>query len=96
MARITVEDCLEQIPSRFALVHIASQRARRLLKGARPFVDTDNKLVVTALREVAAGYVVVETGEEKPVEQEVSPELLMSGEAAPEQAPEKAPEKASE
>ncbi|MBI5492910.1 MAG: DNA-directed RNA polymerase subunit omega [Deltaproteobacteria bacterium] len=57
MARITVEDCLKKVPSRFALVHIASQRARELMKGATPFLKTDNKYVVTALREVAAGIV---------------------------------------
>ncbi|MDO8426362.1 MAG: DNA-directed RNA polymerase subunit omega [Deltaproteobacteria bacterium] len=62
MARITVEDCLQKVPSRFMLVHIASQRARELMKGATPFVKTDNKYVVTALREVAAG--IVELAEE--------------------------------
>ncbi len=56
MARITVEDCLKNVPSRFTLVHLAAQRARQLIKGAPTFVKTDNKSVVTALREVAAGY----------------------------------------
>ncbi len=60
MARITVEDCLKKVPSRFMLVHLASQRARTLIKGARPFIDSDNKAVVTALREVAAGFVTPE------------------------------------
>ena len=64
MARVTIEDCLEKVPSRFALVHLASQRARQLLKGARPFVETDNKPVVNALREIAAGYVTI--AEEEP------------------------------
>lgn len=53
MARITVEDCLKQVPNRFELVLLASRRAKQLLKGARPLVETDNKEVVTALREVA-------------------------------------------
>ena len=57
MARITVEDCLEQVPNRFQLVLLAARRAKQLLKGARPLVDTDNKEVVAALREVAAGKV---------------------------------------
>jgi len=57
MARITVEDCLQQVHSRFILVHLASQRARDLMKGAPSLVQTDNKSVVTALREVAAGKV---------------------------------------
>ncbi len=54
MARITVEDCLERVPNRFQLVLLAARRAKQLLKGARPLVDSDNKEIVTALREVAA------------------------------------------
>lgn len=57
MARVTVDDCLEKVESRFVLVHLAAQRARRLLKGARPLVETDNRAVVTALREIAKGEV---------------------------------------
>ncbi|HXI10711.1 MAG TPA: DNA-directed RNA polymerase subunit omega [Thermodesulfobacteriota bacterium] len=57
MARITVEDCLKKVPSRFTLVHLASQRGRQLMKGAPPLVKTDNKAIVTALREIAAGKV---------------------------------------
>ena len=59
MARITVEDCLEQIPNRFSLVLVASERTKQLLHGADQLIDDDrtNKEVVTALREVAAGVV---------------------------------------
>ncbi len=57
MARVTIEDCIEKVPSRFALIHLASQRAKQLLRGARPFVESDNKPIVLALREIAAGYV---------------------------------------
>ena len=57
MARVTVEDCLERVPSRFELVLLAARRAKQLLKGARPLVETTNKEVVSALREVAAGKV---------------------------------------
>ncbi len=53
MARITVEDCLEKVPSRFELVVLAAKRAKQLLKGSRPLVDSDNKEPVTALREIA-------------------------------------------
>ncbi|MBF6571451.1 MAG: DNA-directed RNA polymerase subunit omega [Candidatus Binataceae bacterium] len=60
MARVTVEDCLEQIPNRFELVLSAVRRAKQLLKGARPLVDSDNKEVVTALREIGAGKVVLQ------------------------------------
>jgi DNA-directed RNA polymerase subunit omega len=60
MARITVEDCLEQVPNRFELVLVGARRSKQLLKGARPLVDSDNKEVVTALREIAAGEVTLE------------------------------------
>ena len=57
MARITVEDCLARIPNRFELVVVAARRAKDLLKGSPPLVEADNKEVVTALREIAAGKV---------------------------------------
>ena len=57
MARITVEDCLEKVESRFSLVNLAAKRVKMLLKGATPLVDTDNKAIVNALREIAAGKV---------------------------------------
>ena len=60
MARITVEDCLEKVPNRFELVLLGARRAKQLLKGARPLVESDNKEVVTALREVADGRVTLE------------------------------------
>ena len=64
MARITVEDCLERVPNRFELVLLAARRAKQLLKGARPLVDSDNKEIVSALREVAANKVRLQYGEE--------------------------------
>jgi DNA-directed RNA polymerase subunit omega len=57
MARVTVEDCLERVGNRFALVILAAERARQLSKGARPLVRCDNKPAVTALREIADGRV---------------------------------------
>ena len=57
MARITVEDCLEKVGNRFELVLAGARRTKQLLKGAPPLVDSDNKEVVTALREIAAGKV---------------------------------------
>jgi DNA-directed RNA polymerase subunit omega len=57
MARVTVEDCLEKVTSRFELVILASKRAKQLLKGAKPLLETDNREIVTALREIAAGKV---------------------------------------
>ena len=53
MARVTVEDCLDQVPNRFALVILAAERARQLSRGASAGVDCDNKPAVTALREIA-------------------------------------------
>jgi DNA-directed RNA polymerase subunit omega len=58
MARVTVEDCLEQVPNRFALVVLAAERARQLSRGATPLVECDNKPAVTSLREIADRYVV--------------------------------------
>lgn len=57
MARVTVEDCLEKVPNRFALVILAAERARQLARGADPLVQCDNKPAVTSLREIARGVV---------------------------------------
>ena len=54
MARITVEDCIDKFPSRFELVLVASNRARKLHSGENPTVEIDNdKNTVIALREIA-------------------------------------------
>jgi DNA-directed RNA polymerase subunit omega len=62
MARITVEDCLEEIPNRFSLVLITAERTKQLLKGSDCLLEEDrgNKEIVTALREIAAGKVQVD------------------------------------
>ncbi len=58
MARITVEDCLKEAGNRFALVILAAQRTRQLLKGSQSLVPhRDNREIVTALREIAAAQV---------------------------------------
>lgn len=57
MARITVEDCLDKVSSRFELVRLASVRAKQLRKGAKPTIISDNRDIVIALREIAAGKV---------------------------------------
>ena len=59
MARVTVEDCLITCDNRFALVVLASNRTRQLMKGAPQLVASKNKAAVTALREIAAGKVYV-------------------------------------
>lgn len=63
MARVTVEDCLEKVPNRFALVLMVAKRAKQLLKGAESTVaHKNNKYIVQSLREVAIGNVGYETG----------------------------------
>ncbi len=71
MARITVEDCLEQINNPFELVLVAAKRARRLANGAHAMVDLENdKPTVLALREIAEGLVTQDILEEKEVVEE--------------------------
>lgn len=67
MARVTVEDCLENVDNRFELVLVASKRARQLARqGIDPTVDWDNdKPSVVALREIAAGHVTKEILKQK-------------------------------
>ena len=60
MARITVEDCLLQIPNRFQLVLAATYRARMLNQGHTAKIESKNKAGVTALREIAAGKIGIE------------------------------------
>jgi len=58
MARVTVEDCIDKVDNRFALVLLVSKRAKQLLKGSAPTVSSkNNKYIVNALREVASGSV---------------------------------------
>ncbi|MAJ61207.1 MAG: DNA-directed RNA polymerase subunit omega [bacterium TMED88] len=61
MARVTIEDCIEQVPNRFKLVQVAAIRAKQLKKGAVALVGSEeNKDVVVALREIAAGKVEID------------------------------------
>jgi DNA-directed RNA polymerase subunit omega len=58
MARVTVEDCLDNIDNRFELVLAGTRRARQVAHGAQPLVDWENdKPTVVALREIAEGHV---------------------------------------
>lgn len=57
MARITVEDCLEQINNRFMIVQMAIKRVKQFREGYDPLVECNNKEIVTSLREIAAGKV---------------------------------------
>jgi len=68
MARVTVEDCLDFVDNRFALVHLAAQRTKQIYKGSAILVACKNREVVCALREIADGKV-----KPKAVEEEVAP-----------------------
>ncbi|MGC8660238.1 MAG: DNA-directed RNA polymerase subunit omega [Desulfomonilaceae bacterium] len=58
MARVTVEDCLDKVENRFALVVLASKRTKELKRGAPLTIrNRDNREVVMALREIAAGKI---------------------------------------
>ena len=81
MARITVEDCLQNVDNLFDLVMVAAKRARRLANGAEPMVEWENdKPTVVALREVAEGLV----GPDILEDVDVPPEELLSTDQAEE------------
>jgi DNA-directed RNA polymerase subunit omega len=78
MARITVEDCLDNIENVFEMVLVAAKRARRVAHGADPMVELENdKPTVIALREIADGHVtpaILEEIDQPPVEEFMTPE----------------------
>ena len=77
MARITVEDCLDNIDNIFEMVLVAAKRARRVAHGADPMVELENdKPTVIALREIAEGLVGPSILEE--VEEPVTEDLLQA------------------
>ena len=57
MARITIEDCLDNVDNMYELVILTTRRTRQLYTGADPLVKSKNRIIVTALREIAAGKV---------------------------------------
>lgn len=57
MARVTVEDCLEKVNNRFLIVQMAIKRVKQYHEGYEPLVQSKNKEIVTALREIAHGKV---------------------------------------
>lgn len=80
MARITVEDCLSNIPNIFEMVLVAAKRARRVAHGAEPMVDLENdKPTVVALREIADGHVtpaILEEIDQPPTDEFMQPEIV--------------------
>jgi DNA-directed RNA polymerase subunit omega len=57
MARVTIEDCLEHVDNMYELVHLATKRVRQIFKGSDLLVKSKNRVIVTSLREIAAGKV---------------------------------------
>jgi len=71
MARVTVEDCLENVDNRFELVLLATKRARQLVNGVEPLVPWENdKATVVALREIAEGLITNEIMDTQEVTQD--------------------------
>ena len=80
MARLTVEDCLENVDNRFELVLVAARRARQIAMGADALVPLDNdKPTVLALREIAENLINSDTVEEEIIPQD-DLEALIEGE----------------
>lgn len=80
MARITVEDCLENIDNIFEMVLVAAKRARRIAHGAETMVELENdKPTVLALREIAEGHVTPAILDE--IEQPVSDDFMQTDSA---------------
>lgn len=84
MARITVQDCLKKVESRFELVLLAAGRAKMLLSGAKPVVEADNREIVMALREVAEGQVQFVPPEAEETESGSEPEVDAESESVKE------------
>lgn len=85
MARVTVEDCLEQLDNRFELVLVAAKRARQLATGGKePGLPWENdKPTVMALREIAAGQVTRDILTAKPEEEETFDMIQLDAIPAP-------------
>ncbi len=86
MARITVEDCLDNIPNIFEMVLVAAKRARRIAHGAETVIEMENdKPTVIALREIAEGHITPTILEE--IDQPVVEEFMQTEAAADEILP---------
>lgn len=85
MARVTVEDCLDNVDNRFQLVLVASKRARQLATGAQSHVPMENdKPTVVALREIALGHIDRSILDQAPAPAE-EPVVAVATEATPEE-----------
>jgi len=68
MARITVEDCLKKVDNSFYLVNMVVKRVKQMKEGSKPLTDCDNREVVTALREIAEGKIVLDENKKEDFE----------------------------
>jgi DNA-directed RNA polymerase subunit omega len=73
MARVTIEDCLKNVTNMYELVHLATKRARMLYRGSDPLVRSKNRVIVTALREIAAGRVLAVTEKKEDANSDLPP-----------------------
>jgi DNA-directed RNA polymerase subunit omega len=99
MARVTVEDCLDNVDNRFQLVLVATKRARQLAHGVTPFLDWENdKPTIVALREIAEGLIgpsileeqvrpEIELDEEMPEEEQEAAVVLAAAETPEDDTP---------
>ena len=84
MARVTVEDCLENVDNRFELVLLATKRARQLANGQEAKVPWENdKPTVVALREIALNLTNMGNVDGKREEEQVEEEIVISEEPTP-------------
>ncbi len=73
MARVTIEDCLKNVDNMYELVHLATRRVRQLYKGSDALVKSKNRIIVTALREIAAGRVKAAVTKNTSSDEDLSP-----------------------
>ncbi|MBN1905838.1 MAG: DNA-directed RNA polymerase subunit omega [Deltaproteobacteria bacterium] len=76
MARITIEDCLDNVNNRFTLIHMVARRVRQLRKGAEPTISSKNRDIVLSLREIAEGNITIQTDEEARLLNESKKDIL--------------------
>jgi DNA-directed RNA polymerase subunit omega len=87
VARITIEDCLKEVPNRFLLVHMTAKRVRQIREGHEYLISSPkNEDIVVALREIAAGKVKLEYKKSKQALPEPEPEREAEEPALIEQA----------
>lgn len=81
MARVTVEDCLDNVDNRFQLVLVSTKRARQIANGNEAMVPLDNdKPTVIALREIAEGLVTRDILDEAPIAEDSGPTAITEAE----------------